>query len=280
MLYLVGDSNTAKSFVLIDAKSQHYYKSDLQTTWKSLDAWMYPMTVESLTKLYELKRQVETGLEVLFLPLEPYITGQAKYLALEKFRKHYLYKTWEGVPSLNCLDTFITLWVSQGGCNHEVLQKFLKSLTEILDTNSFDPYDYVNTISKASSNSKQPTWKENRTEMLEFQRTRKLKSLRNSLQNLVLKRLAQQEFKKQKRLLEEQDRIAEKQKKKEVRHQRKSEVGLRSIIQRKLSRLDNYTIRKNRDLDTAVFTNIKGELVSVKDFLLKEFGSNYLNLPL
>ena len=279
MLYLVGDSNTAKSFVLIDAKSQHYYKSNLQTTWKSLDAWMYPMTVESLTKLYELKRQVETGLEVLFLPLEPYITGQAKYLALEKFRKHYLYKTWEGVPSLNCLDTFITLWVSQGGCNHEVLQKFLKSLTETLDTNSFDPYEYVNTISKASSNSKQPTWKENRTEMLEFQRTRKLKSLRNSLQNLVLKRLAQQEFKKQKRLLEEQDCIAEKQKKKEVRHQRKSEVGLRSIIQRKLSRLDNYTIRKNRDLDTAVFTNIKGELVSVKDFLLKEFGSNYLNLP-
>lgn len=279
MLYLVGDSNTAKSFVLIDAKSQHYYKSNLQTTWKSLDAWLYPMTVENLTKLYDLKRQVEIGLEVLFLPIEPYVTGQAKYLSLEKFRKHYVRKMWVGVSSLNCLDPVITSWVSQGGCNHEVLQKFLKSLTETLDTNSFDPYEYVNTISKASSNSKQPTWKENPTEMLEFQRTRKLKSLRNSLQNLVLKRLAQQEFKKQKRLLEEQNRIAEKQKKKEARYQRKSELGLRSIIQRKLSRLDNYTLQKNRDLETAVFTNIKGELVSVKDFLLKEFGSNYLNIP-
>ena len=56
MLYLVGDSNTAKSFVLIDAKSQHYYKSNLQTTWKSLDAWLYPMTVENLNKIYSLKK--------------------------------------------------------------------------------------------------------------------------------------------------------------------------------------------------------------------------------
>jgi hypothetical protein len=115
--------------------------------------------------------------------------------------------------------------------------------------------------------------------MLEFQRTRKLKSLRNGLQNLVLKRLAQQDFKKQKRLLEEQNRIAEKQKKREARYQRKSDVGLRSIIQRKMSRLDKYTIQKNRDLETAVFTNIQGDLVSVKDFLLSEFGSNYLNIP-
>ena len=279
MLYLVGDSNTAKSFVLIDAKSQHYYKSDLQTTWKSLDAWLYPMTVENLTKLYDLKRQVEVGLEVLFLPIEPYVTGQAKYLSLEKFRKHYVHKPWVGVPSLNCLDPFITSWVSQGGCNHEVLQKFLKSLTEKLDTNSFDPYKYENRISEKSSQVSKSSWKENPNEMLEFQRTRKLKSLRNSLQNLVLKRLAQQELKKQKRLLEEQNRIAEKQKKEEARYKRKSEVGLRSIIQRKLDRLDNYTIQKNRDLETAVFTNIKGELVSVKDFLLKEFGSNYLNIP-
>ena len=279
MLYLVGDSNTAKSFVLIDAKSQHYYKSNLQTSWKSLDAWLYPMTVENLTKLYDLKRQVETGLEVLFLPIEPYVTGQAKYLSLEKFRKHYLYKTWEGVPSLNYLDPFLTSWVSQGGCEHDVLQKFLKSLSEKLDTNSFDPYEYENTQSKSHLSHDRSKWKENPTEMIEFQRTRKLKSLRNSLQNLVLKRLAHIEFKKQKRIVDEQNRILERQKKKEVRYQRKSEVGLRSIIQRKLSRLDNYTIQKNRDLDTAVFTNIQGELIFVKDFLLKEFGSNYLNIP-
>ena len=279
MLYLVGDSNTAKSFVLIDAKSQHYYKSNMQTTWKSLDACLYPMTVENLTKLYDLKRQVEIGLEVLFLPIEPYVTGQAKYLSLEKFRKHYVSKMWVGVPSLNCLDPFITSWVSQGGCDHEVWQRFLAQWVDKLDSNSFDPYEFENTLSKTSSSSKSPNWKENPTEMLEFQRTRKLKSLRNSLQNLVLKRLAQIEFKKQKRILDEQQLILEKQKKKEVRYQRKSEVGLRSIIQRKLSRLDNYTIQKNRDLDTAVFTNIQGELIFVKDFLLKEFGSNYLNIP-
>lgn len=279
MLYLVGESKTAKSFVLIDAKSQHYYKSNLETTWKSLDAWLYPMTVENLTKLYDLKRQVEIGLEVLFLPIEPYVTGQAKYLSLEKFRKHYVSKMWVGVPSLNCLDPFITSWVSQGGCDHEVWQRFLAQWVDKLDSNSFDPYEFENTLSKTSSTSKSPNWKENPTEMLEFQRTRKLKSLRNSLQNLVLKRLAQIEFKKQKRILDEQQLISEKQKKKEVRYQRKSEVGLRSIIQRKLSRLDNYTIHKNRDLDTAVFTNIQGELIFVKDFLLKEFGSNYLNIP-
>lgn len=279
MLYLVGDSNTAKSFVLIDAKSQHYYKSNLQTTWKSLDAWMYPMTVENLTKLYDLKEQVDKGLEVLFLPMESYITGQAKYLALEKFRKYYLYKTWEGVPNLSYLDQFITLWVSQGGCTHEVLQKFLKSLSEKLDTSSFDPYEYVNTVSEVSSSSKRSTWKENPTEMLEFQRTRKLKSLRNSLQNLVSKRLAQQEFKKQKRILDEQNRVLEKQKKREARYQRKSNLGLRSTIESKLNKLADYTIRKNRDLDTAVFTNIQGDLISVKALLLEEFGSNYLNIP-
>lgn len=279
MLYLVGDSNTAKSFVLIDAKSQHYFKSNLETTRKSLDACMYSMTVENLNKIYSLKKQVEVGLEVLFLPIEPYITGQAKYLGLEKFRKYYVYRPWEGLPKLSYLDTFITLWVSQGGCNHEVLQKFLKSVCGKLDANSFDPYEYENTIVKESLSSEQSKWKENPTEMLEFQRTRKLKSLRNSLQNLVLKRLAQIEFKKQKRILDEQQRILERQKKKEARYQRKSEVGLRSIIQRKLSRLDNYTIQKNRDIETAVFTNIKGEVVSVKDFLLSEFGSSYLNVP-
>lgn len=279
MLYLVGDSNTAKSFVLIDAKSQHYYKSNLQTTWKSLDAWLYPMTVENLTKLYDLKRQVETGLEVLFLPIEPYVTGQAKYLSLEKFRKHYVSKMWVGVPSLNCLDPFITSWVSQGGCDHEVWQRFLAQWVDKLDSNSFDPYKYENRISDKSSQVSKPSWRDNPTEMLEFQRTRKLKSLRNSLQTLVLKRLAQIEFKKQKRILDEQNRVLEEQKQREVRYQRKSEVGLRSIIQRKLSRLDNYTIQKNRDLETAVFTNIQGELTSVKDFLLKEFGSNYLNIP-
>ena len=279
MLYLVGDSNTAKSFVLIDAKSQHYYKSNLQTTWKSLDAWLYPMTVENLTKLYDLKRQVEVGLEVLFLPIEPYVTGQAKYLSLEKFRKHYVHKLWVGVPSLSFLESFIALWVSKGGCNHADLQEIIKKAYTKLDPSSFDPYEYVNTNVDSNSQSKPSSWENNPSEMLEFQRTRKLKSLRNSLQNLVLKRLAQQEFKKQKRLLEEQNRIAEKQKKKEARYKRKSEVGLRSIIQRKMSRLDNYTIQKNRDLETAVFTNIKGELVSVKDFLLKEFGSNYLNIP-
>ena len=43
--------------------------------------------------------------------------------------------------------------------------------------------------------------------------------------------------------------------------------------------MENYTIRKNRDIETAVFTNIQGDLLSVKDFLLTEFGSNYLNIP-
>lgn len=279
MLYLVGDSNTAKSFVLIDAKSQHYYKANLQTTWKSLDACMYSLTPYNLNKIYKLREQVELGLEVLFLPIEPYVTGQAKYLSLEKFRKHYVYKPWEGVPNLSFLDKFLDLWVSEGGCNHADLQEMIKRTYTKLDSNSFDPYEFENTLSKTSSSSKPPNWKENPTEMLEFQRTRKLKSLRNSLQNLVLKRLAQQEFKKQKRILDEQNRILEKQKERKARYQRKSERGLRSIIQRKLDRLDTYTIQKNRDLDTAVFTNIQGELISVKDFLLKEFGSNYLNIP-
>lgn len=190
-----------------------------------------------------------------------------------------MYKPWEGVPNLSFLDKFLDLWVSEGGCNHADLQEMIKRTYTKLDSNSFDPYEFENTLSKTSSSSKPPNWKENPTEMLEFQRTRKLKSLRNSLQNLVLKRLAQQEFKKQKRIIDEQNRALEKQRKREVRYQRKFEVGLRSIIQRKLSRLDNYTIQKNRDLDTAVFTNIQGELIFVKDFLLKEFGSNYLNIP-
>lgn len=279
MLYLVGDSNTAKSFVLIDAKSQHYYKSNLQTTWKSLDAYLYSVNPYNLSKFYKLREQVELGLEVLFLPIEPYVTGQAKYLSLEKFRKHYLYKPWEGVPNLSFLDKFLDLWVSEGGCNHADLQEMIKRTYMKLDSNSFDPYKYENTLSKTSSSSKHPNWKESPTEMLEFQRNRKLKMLRNALQNLISKRLAQQEFKKQKRIIDEQNRALEKQRKREVRYQRKSEVGLRSIIQRKLSRLDNYTIQKNRNLDTAVFTNIQGELVSVKDFLLDEFGSNYLNIP-
>ena len=279
MLYLVGDSKAAKSFVLIDAKSQHYYKANLQTTWKSLDACMYSLTPYNLNKIYKLREQVELGLEVLFLPIEPYVTGQAKYLSLEKFRKHYVYKPWEGIPNLSFLDKFLDLWVSEGGCNHADLQEMIKRTYTKLDSNSFDPYEFENILSKTSSSSKPPNWKENPTEMLEFQRTRKLKSLRNSLQNLVLKRLAQQEFKKQKCIIDEQNRALEKQRKREVRYQRKSEVGLRSIIQRKLSRLDNYTIQKNRDLDTAVFTNIQGELIFVKDFLLKEFGSNYLNIP-
>lgn len=199
-------------------------------------------------------------------------------MGLEKFRKHYVYRPWEGVPNLSFLDKFLDLWVSEGGCNHADLQEMIKRTYTKLDSNSFDLYEFENTLSKTSSSSKPPNWKENPTEMLEFQRTRKLKSLRNSLQNLVLKRLAQQEFKKQKRIIDEQNRALEKQRKREVRYQRKSEVGLRSIIQRKLSRLDNYTIQKNRDLDTAVFTNIQGELIFVKDFLLKEFGSNYLNI--
>ena len=247
--------------------------------WKSLDACMYSLTPYNLNKIYKLREQVELGLEVLFLPIEPYVTGQAKYLSLEKFRKHYVYKPWEGVPNLSFLDKFLDLWVSEGGCNHADLQEMIKRTYTKLDSNSFDPYEFENTLSKTSSSSKPPNWKENPTEMLEFQRTRKLKSLRNSLQNLVLKRLAQQEFKKQKRILDEQNRILEKQKERKARYQRKSERGLRSIIQRKLSRLDNYIIQKNRDLDTAVFTNIQGELIFVKDFLLKEFGSNYLNIP-
>lgn len=279
MLYLVGDSKTAKSFVLIDAKSQYYYKANLQTTWKSLDACMYSLTPYNLNKIYKLREQVELGLEVLFLPIEPYVTGQAKYLSLEKFRKHYVYKPWEGIPNLSFLDKFLDLWVSEGGCNHVDLQETIKRNYTKLDSNSFDPYEFENTLSKTSSSSEHLNWEENPTEMLEFQRTRKLKSLRNSLQNLVLKRLAQQEFKKQKRILDEQNRILEKQKERKAWYQRKSERGLRSIIQRKLDRLDTYTIQKNRDLDTAVFTNIQGELISVKDFLLKEFGSNYLNIP-
>lgn len=278
MLYLVGDSNTAKSFVLIDAKSQHYYKSNLQTTWKSLDAWLYPMTVENLNKIYSLKKQVEVGLEVLFLPIEPYITGQAKYLGLEKFRKHYVYRPWEGVPSFIFLDKFIDLWVSQGGCNHEELQNFLKQSYVKLDSNSFDPYKYENCKVSKPIHSNVPT----KSDVMEdFQRTCQLKLLRNGLKNLVSKRTTQVELEIQK-LSEKEDKIRKLEKEVEtrkLRYQRKSECGLRSIIEQKLSQLRTYTVRKNRDIETAVFTNIKGEVVSVKDFLLSEFGSSYLNVP-
>lgn len=279
MLYLVGDSNTAKSFVLIDAKSQHYYKANLQTTWKSLDACMYSLTPYNLNKLYKLRKQVELGLEVLFLPIEPYVTGQAKYLSLEKFRKYYVYKPWEGIPNLSFLDKFLDLWVSEGGCNHADLQEMIKIAYKKLDSSSFDPYEYVNMNVDLNSQPKPSSWENNPSEMLEFQRTRKLKSLGNVLQNLISKRFAQQEFKKQKRIIDEQNRALEKQKKKEDRYQRKSERGLHSVIKCKLSKLDNYIVRKNRDLDSAVFTNIQGDLVSVKEFLLDEFGSNYLNIP-
>ena len=278
MLYLVGDSNTAKSFVLIDAKSQHYYKSNLQTTWKSLDAWLYPMTVENLNKIYSLKKQVEVGLEVLFLPIEPYITGQAKYLGLEKFRKHYVYRPWEGVPSFIFLDKFIDLWVSQGGCNHEELQNFLKQSYVKLDSNSFDPYKYENCKVSKPTHSNVPTKPD---VMEDFQRTCQLKLLRNGLKNLVSKRTTQVELEIQK-LSEKEDKIRKLEKEVEtrkLRYQRKSECGLRSIIEQKLSQLRTYTVRKNRDIETAVFTNIKGEVVSVKDFLLSEFGSSYLNVP-
>lgn len=278
MLYLVGDSNTAKSFVLIDAKSQHYYKSNLQTTWKSLDACMYSMTVENLNKIYSLKKQVEVGLEVLFLPIEPYITGQAKYLGLEKFRKHYVYRPWEGVPSIIFLDKFIDLWVSQGGCNHEELQNFLKQSYVKLDSNSFDPYKYENCKVSKPTQSKVPT----KSDVMEdFQRTRQLKLLKDGLKNLVSKRTTQAELEIQ-RLSEKEDKIRKLEKEVEtrkLRYQRKSECGLRSIIEQKLSQLRTYTVRKNRDIETAVFTNIKGEVVSVKDFLLSEFGSSYLNVP-
>lgn len=278
MLYLVGDSNTAKSFVLIDAKSQHYYKSNLQTTWKSLDAWLYPMTVENLNKIYSLKKQVEVGLEVLFLPIEPYITGQAKYLGLEKFRKYYVYRPWEGVPSFIFLDKFIDLWVSQGGCNHEELQNFLKQSYVKLDSNSFDPYKYENCKVSKPTHSNVPT----KSDVMEdFQRTCQLKLLRNGLKNLVSKRTTQVELEIQK-LSEKEDKIRKLEKEVEtrkLRYQRKSECGLRSIIEQKLSQLRTYTVRKNRDIETAVFTNIKGEVVSVKDFLLSEFGSSYLNVP-
>lgn len=278
MLYLVGDSNIAKSFVLIDAKSQHYYKSNLQTTWKSLDAWLYPMTVENLNKIYSLKKQVEVGLEVLFLPIEPYITGQAKYLGLEKFRKHYVYRPWEGVPSFIFLDKFIDLWVSQGGCNHEELQNFLKQSYVKLDSNSFDPYKYENCKVSKPTHSNVPT----KSDVMEdFQRTCQLKLLKNGLKNLVSKRTTQVELEIQK-LSEKEDKIRKLEKEVEtrkLRYQRKSECGLRSIIEQKLSQLRTYTVRKNRDIETAVFTNIKGEVVSVKDFLLSEFGSSYLNVP-
>lgn len=281
MLYLVGNSNTAKSFVLIDAKSQHYYKSNLQTTWKSLDAYLYSVNPYNLSKLYKLREQVELGLEVLFLPIEPYVTGQAKYLSLEKFRKHYLYKPWEGVPSFIFLDKFLDLWVSQGGCTHEELQNFLKQSYVKLDSKSFDPYEYENRKTEKRPNSSVSGQSKDSTVIDEFQRTRQLKLLRNGLKNIVSKRTAQVELEIQKSLekAEETKRLKQASENKRMRYQRKAERGLRSTIENKLNRLSSYTIRKNRDIETAVFTNIKGEVVSVKDFLLSEFGSSYLNVP-
>jgi hypothetical protein len=280
MLYLVGDSKTAKSFVLIDAKSQHYYKSNLETTWKSLDACIYSMTIKNLTKLYTLEEQVEKGLEVLFLPIEPYVTGQAKYLGLEKFRKHYVYRNWEGVPSFIFLDKFLDLWVSQGGCTHDDLQNFLKQSYVKLDSNSFDPYKYKNCKMSKPTQSKVSTQLKDSDTMVEFQRTRQLKKLRNGLKNLSSKRLAQVELKIQKSL-EKEDKIKKlEQEKKQLRYQRKSERGLHSVIEHKISELNTYTIRKNRNIETAVFTNTQGKVISVKEFLLSEFGSNYLNLPI
>lgn len=213
MLYLVGDSSKAKSFVLIDAKSQHYYTSKLETTWKSLDAFLYPMTMYNLNKLYNLKKQVEVGLEVLFLPLEPYVTGQAKYLALEKFRKHYVSKPWEGVPSFVFLDKFVDLWVSQGGCNHEDLQNFLKQAYVKLDSNSFDPYTYESRITEKFLQSKVSTKSKDFKVLEEFQKTRQLRRLRNGLKNLASKRLVQFEFERQKNL--EKDSFAREQEEKE-----------------------------------------------------------------
>lgn len=279
MLYLVGESKTAKSFVLIDAKSQHYYKSNLQTTWKSLDACIYSMTVENLSKLYNLKRLIERGLEVLFLPMEPYVTGQAKYLGLEKFRKHYVYRNWEGVPSFIFLDKFLDLWVSQGGCTHDDLQNFLKQSYVKLDSNSFDPYEYENRKMSKPTQSKVSTQLKDSDTMMEFQRTRQLKLLRNGLKNLVSERLAQFEFNRQKSF-EKEDKIKKlEQERKQLRYQRKSERGLHSVIECKISELNTYIIRKNRDIETAVFTNTEGKLVSVKSFLLEELGSTYLKLP-
>ena len=271
MLYLVGDSNTAKTFVLIDAKSQHYYKSNLQTTWKSLDAWVYPMTVENLTKLYDLKEQVEKGLEVLFLPIEPYVTGQAKYLGLEKFRKHYLYKPWVGSPKLSFLDRFLDLWVSEGGCNHADLQDYISQANVWLTSSAFDPYEFVNQTVKLSSKNKVSSWETNPEEMLVFQRTRQLKKLKFSLMNILTKKVQIVESKKPKRPSREE--VLTK------RYRKKRECGLRTLIEHKLQILESYEVRKNKDLETAVFTNIDGSLCSVKDFLLKEFGSKYLNIP-
>lgn len=219
MLYLVGESKTAKSFVLIDAKSQHYYKSNLETTWKSLDACMYSMTVKNLNKLYTLKEQVEKGLEVLFLPIEPYVTGQDKYLGLEKFRKHYVYRNWEGVPSFIFLDKFLDLWVSQGGCTHDDLQNFLKQSYVKLDSNSFDPYEYENRKMSKPTQSKVSTQLKDSDTMMEFQRTRQLKLLRNGLKNLVSERLAQFEFNRQKSF-EKEDKI------KKLEQEKKNSCGI------------------------------------------------------
>ena len=189
-----------------------------------------------------------------------------------------MYRPWEGVPSFIFLDKFIDLWVSQGGCNHEELQNFLKQSYVKLDSNSFDPYKYENCEVSKPTHSNVPT----KSDVMEdFQRTCQLKLLRNGLKNLVSKRTTQVELEIQK-LSEKEDKIRKLEKEVETRksrYQRKSECGLRSIIEQKLSQLRTYTVRKNRDIETAVFTNIKGEVVSVKDFLLSEFGSSYLNVP-
>lgn len=108
-----------------------------------------------------------------------------------------------------------------------------------------------------------------------------IKTIKERSQKPSFKRTTQVELEIQK-LSEKEDKIRKLEKEVEtrkLRYQRKSECGLRSIIEQKLSQLRTYTVRKNRDIETAVFTNIKGEVVSVKDFLLSEFGSSYLNVP-
>ena len=151
-----------------------------------------------------------------------------------------------------------------------------------MDFKSFDPYEYENKKTEKRPNSSVSGQSKDSTVIDEFQRTRQLKLLRNGLKNIVSKRTAQVELEIQKSLekAEETKRLKQASENKRLRYQRKAERGLRSTIENKLNRLSSYTIRKNRDIETAVFTNIKGEVVSVKDFLLSEFGSSYLNVPI
>lgn len=141
-----------------------------------------------------------------------------------------MYRPWEGVPSFIFLDKFIDLWVSQGGCNHEELQNFLKQSYVKLDSNSFDPYKYENCEVSKPTHSNVPT----KSDVMEdFQRTCQLKLLRNGLKNLVSKRTTQVELEIQK-LSEKEDKTRKLEKEVETRksrYQRKSECGLRSIIE-------------------------------------------------